>query len=160
MRERRTSGSERGKGTNRGRHRTPRHTAAGAATPTPKRPAAGPLPVSLRTADPRDHRRPRETQPTRPDEAGASDEASPLNCVFGGHKSGQREECVMEGDARRYFRDELREARSAAFRDAEGFHELIFAIERLGCTRSGKAGSLANYRDALVDLARHSPLAD
>lgn len=66
----------------------------------------------------------------------------------------------MEGDARRYFRDELREARSAAFRDAEAFHALVIAIERLGSTRAGKAGSLADYRDTLVDLAQHSELAE
>jgi hypothetical protein len=66
----------------------------------------------------------------------------------------------MEGDAKRYFRDELREARSAAFRDAEGFQALVFAIERLGSTLSRKAGTLGNYRDTLVDLALQSALAE
>lgn len=66
----------------------------------------------------------------------------------------------MQTAARVYFRDELREARYAAFRDAEGFHEIIFAVERLGSALTGKAGSLQDYKDALAERARRSSLSE
>jgi|SRR5262245_18811784 len=66
----------------------------------------------------------------------------------------------LSAPARAYFRDGLREARSAAFRDAEGFQSVVFAIERLGSALVGKAGALKDYRDALFDLARRSSLAE
>ena len=66
----------------------------------------------------------------------------------------------MEVEARRDFRDELREARSAAFRDAEGFQALIFAIERLGSSLVGRAGTLREYRPKMAGLAERSPLAE
>lgn len=66
----------------------------------------------------------------------------------------------VEPAARAYFRDELREARYAAFRDAEGFQAIVFAIERLGSALTGKAGALKDYREVLADLARRSSLAE
>lgn len=62
--------------------------------------------------------------------------------------------------ARVYFRDELREARYAAFRDAEGFQAVVFVIERLGSALVGKAGALRDYENVLADLARRSDLAE
>jgi len=38
----------------------------------------------------------------------------------------------LDQEAARYFRDQLREGRAAALRDAEGFQEILFALERLG----------------------------
>ncbi len=67
---------------------------------------------------------------------------------------------LLELDAKRFFRDELREARADAFRNAEGFHTLVFAIERLGSALSGNVGSLGGrYRDVFTDLAQRSTLA-
>lgn len=66
----------------------------------------------------------------------------------------------MEPAARAYFRDELREARSAAFRDAEGFQAIVFAIERLGSALKGRAGALRDYEDVLANVARRSTLAE
>jgi hypothetical protein len=63
-------------------------------------------------------------------------------------------------EARIYFRDELREARYAAFRDAEGFQAVIFVIERLGSALIGKAGALRDYQNVLAELARRSELAE
>ena len=66
----------------------------------------------------------------------------------------------MEPAAKAYFRDELREARYAAFRDAEGFQAIVFAIERLGSALTGRAGGLRDYQYVLADLARRSSLAE
>jgi len=66
----------------------------------------------------------------------------------------------VEPAARSYFRDELREARYAAFRDAEGFQAIVFAIERLGSALAGRAGALRDYQDILADLAQRSSLAE
>lgn len=66
----------------------------------------------------------------------------------------------MNSEAKAYFRDELREARYAAFRDAEGFHAIVFAIERLGSALLGTAGALRGYEGVLAQLASRSSLAD
>jgi len=70
-----------------------------------------------------------------------------------------------------YFRDQLRSARANALRDAEGYLDLLYCIERLGslywnrkdrAARKGKGkgkGSLGDYKDDLVTLATRSPLA-
>jgi hypothetical protein len=57
-----------------------------------------------------------------------------------------------------FYRDQLRDARSAVLRDAEAFPELFFAFERLGGYLLGKRGSLARYRDAILEIARLSPM--
>jgi CBS domain-containing protein len=62
-------------------------------------------------------------------------------------------------DACRYHRDELRAARAAALEDAEGFPQVLFAIERLGSRPYRRVESLGNYRDVLEKLAAKSPLA-
>ena len=66
----------------------------------------------------------------------------------------------MEPPARAYFRDELREARYAAFRDAEGYQSIVFAIERLGSALTGRAGALRDYQEALANVAQRSILAE
>ena len=42
-----------------------------------------------------------------------------------------------------YFRDQLREARAIALKDAEEYHEIIFVLERLGSYLLKAIGDLA-----------------
>jgi len=58
----------------------------------------------------------------------------------------------------RFFRDQLRDARCCATDDAEDFHDLLHAIERLGCALTGRMGALGSYQTALADLAERSAL--
>lgn len=60
-----------------------------------------------------------------------------------------------------YFRDQLREARAVALRDAEGYQGILFAIERLGYflsedreTRNNQ--NLGAYKEPICDLVRES----
>ena len=58
------------------------------------------------------------------------------------------------------FRDQLREARAVALRDAEGFRDLVLCVERLGAfLRPGKSG-LHDCKEVMVELAAKSPLAE
>lgn len=57
------------------------------------------------------------------------------------------------------FRDQLRDARAKAVSDAEGFHEVLFAIERLGATILGKQKTLNDYEGKLRNLAECSALS-
>jgi CBS domain-containing protein len=66
----------------------------------------------------------------------------------------------MNRQAELYCRDILRDARATAFRDSEAFAEVLFAVERLGSLQTGKHGTLRDYKEALVALARRSPLAE
>lgn len=59
-----------------------------------------------------------------------------------------QEQCVS-------FRDQFREARTLAQRNAEDFEDLLFALERLGyflCNGTGK--TLREYQDGLVGYAK------
>jgi len=56
------------------------------------------------------------------------------------------------------FRDQLRDARSEAQRDAEAFEEVVFVVERLGCYLSGRQGDLGQYKPHILGLASLSPL--
>ncbi len=48
-----------------------------------------------------------------------------------------------------------------AFRDAEGFQEILFALERFGTALTGQYGALHDYRDDITKFAaRSSPLAE
>lgn len=60
-----------------------------------------------------------------------------------------------------YFRDQFREARAAALRDAEGYQQLLFVLERLGyfSTQDAKAVGLNSYKTALELIAEPSLLA-
>lgn len=58
------------------------------------------------------------------------------------------------------FRDQFREARATAFQDAEGFQEIVFALERLGSYLLEKIKDLGKYREAIKQEALSSPLAD
>lgn len=69
----------------------------------------------------------------------------------------------IASEARVYFRDELRLARLGALRDAEDFHGILFALERLGSFLRGKpASGLKAYRSDLLLLAGKGkgPVAD
>lgn len=56
-----------------------------------------------------------------------------------------------------YYRDKLRTARYAALADAEGFAEICFAIEALGCKLLGQQGDLGKYRQILKKIAEEVP---
>ena len=53
---------------------------------------------------------------------------------------------ILEWHERLYHRDKLRSARYTALADAEGFHEVCFAIEALGMRLLGKKADLGQYR--------------
>jgi hypothetical protein len=57
------------------------------------------------------------------------------------------------------FRDQLREARAAALRDAEGFQDILFVLERLGSQLLGKIGDLDQYKPKIEELAEQSHMA-
>jgi CBS domain-containing protein len=64
----------------------------------------------------------------------------------------------MNGKALIFFRDQLRFGRETALKDAEGFSEILFAVERLGSFLSGEVGTLRSYLPAIQHLACDSPL--
>jgi hypothetical protein len=53
----------------------------------------------------------------------------------------------------------LRQARAAAMADAEGFTQILFAIEDLGALMKKRVMALGQYRDPLRELAARSPLS-
>ena len=57
------------------------------------------------------------------------------------------------------FRDQLRDARAHAINDAEGYQELLFALERLGSMLVKKIGTLGDYGGNVLKMASLSPLA-
>ena len=59
-----------------------------------------------------------------------------------------------------YFREQLRDARAVALRDAEGFQEILFALERFGVFLKGKTQDLGKYTDDIRAVALDSPLAE
>lgn len=59
-------------------------------------------------------------------------------------------------EARRFFRDELRNARARSLSDAEGFHYIVTAMERLGAYMNGGGAGFRKCRQpfcALLDNA-------
>jgi hypothetical protein len=65
----------------------------------------------------------------------------------------------LESSAAIFFRDQLRLGRATAVRDAEGFSEILFALERLGSYLTNRIGTLISYRDEIRSIACRSPLA-
>lgn len=61
-------------------------------------------------------------------------------------------------DARRYFLDQLRNARGQAQRNAEDFSELLFVFERLGSYLIHEIAALGDYSTAILQLAKQSSL--
>lgn len=70
-----------------------------------------------------------------------------------------RKTVVLKKEACIAYRDDLRNARAMAVSDAEGFQEILFAIERLGTAVLGKTGTLGSYQTPLQEIAKNSPLA-
>jgi hypothetical protein len=70
----------------------------------------------------------------------------------------------LTADQRRHFRDEFREARASAHRDAEGFEKIVHVLERLAvvlrpvATRRDGVG-IGAAMDEIFSLAVNSPLA-
>lgn len=65
----------------------------------------------------------------------------------------------IDSNAVLHFRDQLRDARATALRDAEAFEEIVFVLERLGIHLTGKVENLGKYKPAVVQFAKRSPLA-
>jgi hypothetical protein len=61
---------------------------------------------------------------------------------------------LEERETRLGLRDGLRAARAAVQSDAESFHTLLYAIERLGKRLHPQGHGLGDYRAVLVDLVR------
>lgn len=59
---------------------------------------------------------------------------------------------------RRFFRNELRNARAATFRDSENFSEILFVLERFGSFLLGQPGNLGKYEACITEVASASPL--
>lgn len=66
----------------------------------------------------------------------------------------------MDRETSIYFRDQFREARAEALRDAEGFQEILFVLERFGAYLKKSIGTLGSYATSVKEFALISPLAD
>lgn len=62
----------------------------------------------------------------------------------------------LEREERLLDRDRLRSARYAALADAEGFHEVCYAVEALGMRLLGTEATLNKYKPAIKQLAEAS----
>src|SRR5262249_10033115 len=62
-------------------------------------------------------------------------------------------------DERRFFRDQLREARAEALLDGEGFLPIVAAVERLGSMINPTGKNLGQFKDPLVAIARRGAVA-
>lgn len=58
-----------------------------------------------------------------------------------------------------FYRDQFRSGRAKALSDAEGFSEILYALERLGSFLTGNIGTLGEYQKAIGKIAGKSPLA-
>lgn len=67
---------------------------------------------------------------------------------------------ILSREANLTFRNQLRDGRAYAARDAEGFHEIIFAVERIGGTLLQRVGTLKDYEHSILELAKKSVLAE
>jgi hypothetical protein len=65
----------------------------------------------------------------------------------------------MDREVTLYFRAQLREARAVALKDAEGFQQVIFVVERIGVYLTGSIQGLGTYAEAVAENADRSPLA-
>ena len=66
----------------------------------------------------------------------------------------------MDREVALHFRDQLRDARAVALKDAEAFEQLIFVFERMGVYLTGKIQDLWHYANDLAREAARSPLAE
>jgi predicted transcriptional regulator len=65
----------------------------------------------------------------------------------------------LSKEARLGFREQFRQARAQASADAEGFLEVLYALERLGTALHTKVEGLGAYKDPIREEAEISPLA-
>jgi hypothetical protein len=65
----------------------------------------------------------------------------------------------MHPESMIFFRDQFRAGRAAAFRNAESFQEIVFALERLGASLTCTISDLGKYKNHIQELAIKSPLA-
>jgi hypothetical protein len=61
---------------------------------------------------------------------------------------------MLSLEERRFFRDQLRDARAVAHRDLEGFAPLVAAIERLGAALAPGKFGMGQFRDSLLEMAQ------
>jgi len=67
----------------------------------------------------------------------------------------------METHISLHFLNQFRQARAKALSDSEAFHEIIYAVERLGLQiTKGQAYNLEGYEGELIKLANGSDLAE
>jgi CBS domain-containing protein len=66
----------------------------------------------------------------------------------------------MDREVALHFRDQLREARAVALKDAEAFENVVFAIERIGIYMTGSVGSLGDFATPIAEYAKRSLLAE
>lgn len=67
----------------------------------------------------------------------------------------------METEKAIYFREQFRQAREAAQRDAENFGPIVFTLERIGAfLRGGRGNGMWALKEQLVELAHKSPLTE
>ncbi len=60
---------------------------------------------------------------------------------------------TLQPEERCYFRDQLRQARSQALLDGEGFHPIVAALERLGSMLNPQGKNLGQFRESLLAVA-------
>lgn len=63
---------------------------------------------------------------------------------------------TLTREQRRFFRDQLRDARAAALLDAEGFQPIVAALERLGSALCPICKNLGEYRKELLLVAHEA----
>ena len=64
----------------------------------------------------------------------------------------------MDSEKALYFRNEFRKARAVALKDAEGYQEILFVLERLGAYLYGKVADLGKYKGCIAKLVNeHHP---
>jgi hypothetical protein len=56
----------------------------------------------------------------------------------------------LEPNAALHFRDQLRETRLIALRDAKEFEQIVSVLERIGIHLTGRIGDLGQYKDAIT----------
>ena len=62
----------------------------------------------------------------------------------------------MDKEAALDFRDEFRKARDSASKDAEGYQQILFVLERMGSYLLKKKGDLGKYENCISKLVREN----
>jgi CBS domain-containing protein len=75
------------------------------------------------------------------------------------HQPERAKENSLNREIELHFRDQLRDARADALKDAEAFEQLVFVVERIAIYLTGNIENLGAYAGPVSDLAKRSPLA-